>query len=195
MKQLEKLQGQFVDLEILNDSHEQILFNLFDDTTFWINMLNPITEANFSDWFKKALRNTNDGGQLTFVVRRKADQKIIGTTRYYKIAEADRRLAIGYTWYAQEARGTTANSESKLLLLTHAFESIEMNRVEFNINAQNSHSRAAVKSLGAVEEGILRLNRIMADGNSRDTAVYSIIKPEWPAIKEKLKDRIIGKAR
>ena len=102
---------------------------------------------------------------------------------YYHIDRGHRRLCIGYTWLIPEVWGTYVNSECKYLLLKHAFEDLNINRVEFMADARNYRSRAALKKLGAREEGILRQHMILENGYVRDTVVFSIIKSEWPEIK------------
>jgi len=98
----------------------------------------------------------------------------------------NKKLTIGYTWYISEMRGTAINLECKLLLLTHAFENLNVNRVEFSTDARNLRSRAAIKKLGAQEEGILRQHMVVQNNHIRDTVIFSIIKSEWPNVKEGL---------
>jgi RimJ/RimL family protein N-acetyltransferase len=116
---------------------------------------------------------------------------VIGSTRFYEIDLNHKHLAIGYTWYIPEVWGTGINTECKLLLLKYAFETLLMNRVEFYIDARNERSRAAVKKLGAKEEGVLREHIILEDGYVRDTVVYSILAKEWKTIYSMLID-ILG---
>ncbi len=146
--------------------------------------------AEFYRWFDKAIQYSQNKQQLPFIVRRLSNDKIIGSTRYYDINLEHRRLTIGYTWYIPEVWGTSVNPECKFLLLKYAFEELRLNRVDFLIHSGNARSRAAVKKLGAVEEGILRHHMILDNGLLRDTVVYSIIKADWLHIKSSLINRL-----
>ena len=123
---------------------------------------------------------------MPFVVRRLADERIVGCTRYCNIETSHRRLEIGYTWYSASAQRSAINTECKLLLLQHAFETQDAIAVEFRTNFFNLRSRAAIERLGAKLDGILRNHRLMPDGTLRDTCVYSIICSEWPGVKRNL---------
>lgn len=186
-----KLAGKFIQLEPFENSHRDELRPLTQDETIWQYFSHAASGLDFDPWFNKAIEATKNGRQLAFVVRRLQDQKIIGSSRYYDITLKQRRLMIGYTWYIQAARGTAANPECKLLLLTHAFENLNINRIGFSPNANNVNSIAALKKLGATEEGTLRQYIIMRDGNTNDSVLFSIIKSEWPVIKENLQSRLL----
>jgi RimJ/RimL family protein N-acetyltransferase len=127
---------------------------------------------------------------FAFVVRRNSDRKIIGCTRYYDIQADHRNLAIGYTWYSKSVQRTAVNTETKLLLLSHAFERLKCIGVAFHTDNQNYPSQAAIERLGATKEGVLRNHRIMPDGRIRHTWCYSIVDSEWPAIKKNLQQRL-----
>jgi RimJ/RimL family protein N-acetyltransferase len=113
--------------------------------------------------------------------------EIVGATRYFNVDATHRRLEIGHTWYAQRVQRSAVNTECKLLLLTHAFETLDCIAVEFRTNFFNFASRAAIARLGAKQDGILRNHQIMADGTLRDTVVFSVIDGEWPAVKRNLR--------
>lgn len=185
-----KLNGQFVDLEPLCEAHREELRTIVQDETIWTYFPQAANGSKFDPWFEKAWQGVSNGEQWVYVIRRKYDRKVVGSSRYYDINTKHRRLLIGYTWYIKEARGTAVNPETKQLLLACAFEQLNVNRVEFTVDSRNLNSRAAVKKLGAIEEGILRQHIILEDGYIRDTVVYSIVKSEWPAIKEKLQARL-----
>ena len=125
-------------------------------------------------------------GALPFVVREQASGAIVGSTRYFNVEAAHRRLEIGHTWYAKRVQRTAVNTECKLLLLTHAFETLRCIAVEFRTSFFNFASRAAIARLGAKQDGILRNHQILPDGTLRDTVVFSIIAGEWPAVKRHL---------
>ena len=111
-------------------------------------------------------------------------------TTFMHIDEANRRLEIGSTWYALSVQRTAINTETKLLLLRHAFESLQCIAVEFRTNFMNQQSRAAIMRLGAREDGVLRNHQLMPHGGFRDTVVYSIIASEWPAVKQHLQFKL-----
>jgi RimJ/RimL family protein N-acetyltransferase len=138
------------------------------------------------EYVATALREQSAGVSLPFVIVDKAGDRIVGSTRYASIDGPNRRLEIGWTWLASSHQRTMANTEAKLLLLTHAFETLGMNRVEFKTDVLNERSRMAIKRLGAIEEGIFRQHVVTASGRVRDTIYFSIVAAEWPATKEKL---------
>jgi N-acetyltransferase len=126
------------------------------------------------------------GSMLPFAIIEKASQRAVGMTSYMNIDAANRRVEIGGTWYRQSMQRSGLNTECKLLLLQHAFECLECICVEFRTHFMNTQSRRAIERLGAKLDGVLRSNMVMANGTVRDTAVYSIISCEWPAVKANL---------
>jgi len=122
---------------------------------------------------------------MPFVVC-KPDGDVVGSTRYFNVDAVNRRLEIGHTWYAKRVQRTALNTEAKLLLLAHAFEKLNCIAVEFRTNFFNFASREAIARLGAKQDGVLRHHQVMPDGSLRDTVVFSIIAPEWPAVKKNL---------
>src|SRR2546426_258828 len=133
-----------------------------------------------------ALKMREDLGAMPFAVRDNAAGDIVGCTRYFNVDAANRRLEIGHTWYATHAQRTAINTECKLLLLTHAFEKLQGVAVELRTHWFNHASRDAIARLGAKQDGVLRNHQILPDGSYRDTAVFSIIENEWPAVKRQL---------
>ena len=140
----------------------------------------------FDRWFDHALSRQRAREHYPFAVVNRADDRILGTTRFYDMAAIHRRLAIGSTWYSPEARGTRVNAEVRWLTLSHAFEALHVNRVELITDPRNLASRAAMKLLGAVQEGVIRRHLIYKDGRIRDSVLFSIIREEWPTIRERL---------
>ena len=126
-------------------------------------------------------------GAMPFVVRDKLRGDIVGSTRYFNVDAANRRLEIGHTWYARRAQRTAINTECKLLLLTYAFETLQCIAVEFRTHWFNHRSREAILRLGAKQDGVLRNHQVLPDGSKRDTVVFSIIDGEWPAVKAHLR--------
>ena len=130
------------------------------------------------NYIQKALENTANGAYYTYVVIRNSDNKIVGSTRYYDIAPSDHRVAIGFTFYTQDAQGTGVNGECKSLLLNQAFDA-GFNRVEFHVDSRNERSLNALKKIGAVREGVLREHKLVQGDFLRDTVVLSVLKQEW----------------
>jgi RimJ/RimL family protein N-acetyltransferase len=126
------------------------------------------------------------GSMIPFTIIDAPTGRIVGQTTYMNIDSANRRVEIGSTWYAASAQRTTINTTCKLLLLGHAFESLDCIAVEFRTSTHNSRSRAAIERLGAKFDGILRSHMFHSNGTLRDSAVYSIIASEWPAVRENL---------
>jgi RimJ/RimL family protein N-acetyltransferase len=137
-------------------------------------------------WFDAAFAMRDNLGAMPFVIRDNASGEIVGSTRYFNVDAANRRLEIGHTWHAKRVQRTAINTECKLLLLTHAFEALGCIGVEFRTSFFNFQSRRAIERLGAKQDGILRQHQLHADGSMRDTVVFSIISPEWPAVKSHL---------
>ena len=123
-----------------------------------------------------------------------APSRVIGMTTYLNADLVNRRLEIGFTWNARSAQRTGTNTESKLLLLKHAFEELGCIAVEFRTHWMNQQSRAAIERLGAKQDGILRSHRLQPDGSLRDTVVFSIIACEWPAVRNELRRRLLDGA-
>jgi N-acetyltransferase len=126
-------------------------------------------------------------GAMPFVVRRKADGKMVGSTRYFNVDAKNRRLEIGHTWYSRSVQRTGLNTEAKLILLKHAFEELDCIAVEFRTHWFNFASREAIARLGAKQDGVLRNHQISPNGTLRDTVVFSIIASEWPTVKAHLR--------
>jgi N-acetyltransferase len=141
-------------------------------------------------WTQRLLdMQAGDQGQ-TFVVRRKSDNTLVGSSSMFRVDAPNRRLEIGHTWYSGSSRRTGVNSETKLLMLGHAFEGLGCVAVEFRTHFFNHTSRAAIERLGAKQDGVLRSHQLLADGSRRDTVVYSILDIEWPAVRTHLQFRL-----
>jgi RimJ/RimL family protein N-acetyltransferase len=181
------LQGEHVILEPLATEHADALARAAADGELWklwyTSVPAPGAERAYID---TALAMREHQGAMPFVVRDARTGDIVGSTRLFNVEAAHRRAEIGHTWYAQRVQRTALNTEAKLLLLTHAFESLNANAIEFRTHFMNHQSRAAIARLGAKQDGILRHHQIGRDGVIRDTVVFSIIAPEWPAVRANL---------
>lgn len=140
-------------------------------------------------WVEARLALQTPDSGLTFVVRRH-DGSLVGSSSYMNVDAPNRRLEIGNTWYVASARRSGVNSETKLLMLGHAFDELGCVAVEFRTHFFNATSRAAIERLGAKLDGILRSHQLLADGSRRDTVVYSILDIEWPAVRSNLRFRL-----
>ena len=181
------LEGQHVRLEPLSAVHEEALTAAASDGELWNSTVTIVpTRANMAAYIEAALHGQAQGHELPFIIIRKTSGEVVGTTRFYEIVPADRRVAIGYTWLSKSAQRTAVNTESKLLLLTHAFEYWRCVRVELITDLLNQQSRAAILRLGAKQEGILRRHMIMPNGRIRDSVCFSIIAEEWLEVKARL---------
>ncbi|GAB3482460.1 GNAT family N-acetyltransferase [Polaromonas eurypsychrophila] len=143
----------------------------------------------------QALADQQLGLSLPFANIRQSDGEVIGSTRYMDIAMAHRRLEIGATWLSPACQRSGANTETKLLLLTHAFERLKLIRVVFKTEVLNQQSRQALARIGAVGEGIFRQHLIATSGRRRDMVYFSILDTEWPAIRATLADRLRDSGR
>jgi RimJ/RimL family protein N-acetyltransferase len=133
-----------------------------------------------------ALKGQADGHMLPFVVLDTATGQVIGSTRYHDIVPAVDRLEIGYTWYAKSVQRTDINTTAKLLLMTHAFETLGAQLVGWRTDNFNFASQRAIERLGARKDGVLRHHALRRDGTVRDTVMYSLTAAEWPEIKAHL---------
>ncbi|MGB3482255.1 MAG: GNAT family protein [Mycobacterium sp.] len=145
-------------------------------------------------WVHRLLEMQAGDQGVTYVVRRLADNQLVGSTSLFHVDAPNRRLEIGHTWYSGSARRTGVNSETKLVLLGHAFDTLGCVAVEFRTHFFNSTSRAAIERLGAKIDGVLRSHQLLPDGSRRDTVVYSILDIEWPAVRANLEFRLARNA-
>ena len=182
------LRGRFVVLEPLENRHHADLIRAADDPDLWRYI--PIdASTGFASRLPWLVEEMAAGRYITFVVRRLSDAAIVGSTSYLAITPADAKVEIGFTWYVAGAQGGPVNPEAKCLLLSNAFAA-DYNRVEFKTDAKNLRSRAALRKLGAKEEGILRGHMWMPQGYFRDSAYFSVLAAEWPEVKAQLEARL-----
>jgi len=137
-------------------------------------------------WVRDLLGRQARGTDLPFAVVYQATGRAIGASRYLDIQRAHRSVEIGGSWYGRAFQRTAVNTESKYLLLRHAFDDLGCIRVQLKTDGRNERSQRAIERLGAVREGVLRHSMIMPDGHIRDSIYYSILAEEWPGVKAKL---------
>ncbi len=178
------LAGRIVRLEPLELEHVPRLAEVGLDPVIWQwTIARPTNEADLRDWAETTIRARDAGAELPFVTLEAATGRPIGSSRYLNIVLEHRRLEIGWTWVAPPWQRTGANREAKLLMLTHAFETLGCRRVEFKTDSLNTPSRTALLGIGATFEGIFRNHMVMPDGRMRHSAYYSVIEDEWQAVK------------
>ncbi len=185
------IKGRHVRLEQLDLRHHTELCDVGLDPDLWTwTMTRAHTPDQLMDYIRDAVGARADGHAIPFAIRDAVTGKAIGSTRFGSIDEANRRAEIGWTWVAAYRQRSPVNTETKLLLLTHAFETLDCIRVEFKTDVLNLKSRNALTRIGAIEEGVLRSHVITWTGRVRDTVYFSILAGEWPAVKKRLQDRL-----
>lgn len=185
------LPGQHATLEPLALEHEEEIRLAVADGKLWELWFTTVpTPDGVRHYIEQLLSQRERGEAFAFAVRDNASGRIVGGTRYLHLDEANRRLEIGGTWYAQRAQRSGINTECKLMLLTHAFETLRCIAVEFRTDWFNKRSQAAIERIGAKRDGVLRNHMIMPDGRIRDSVVYSVIQNEWPGVKKNLQHKL-----
>nr|HAQ92676.1 N-acetyltransferase [Afipia sp.] len=189
------LSGPLARLEPLSRDHVAGLTDAVRDGELWKLWYTsiPSPEAMQSE-IERRLGLQAAGSMLPFTVK-DADGKVAGMTTYMNVDAANRRVEIGSTWYAKRVQRTALNTQCKLLLLTHAFETLNCIAVEFRTHFFNHQSRRGIERLGAKLDGVLRSHQIAPNGTLRDTVVYSITAAEWPTVKAHLTYQLSERAR
>jgi RimJ/RimL family protein N-acetyltransferase len=185
------LHGSLVSLEPLTTCSLPALAAIGLHPELW--RLQPraiVSVADMRDYIEQAVADHARGVSLPFIIVRRGDGAVLGSTRFMDIALEHRRLEIGATWLTPAAQRTGVNVEAKLLLLTHAFETMAMQRVVLKTEAANIQSRTAILALGAVEEGTFRRHLIAENGRMRDMTYFSILDIEWPGVRARLRARL-----
>lgn len=185
------LTGHHVELLPLRAEHAHALLEAASDGELWSLKVTVVPGPDtVAGYIAKAEKGLEEGTVLPFAILDRRTGRIVGSTRFWKVDRANRKLEIGHTWLALSAQRTPINTEAKLLLLTYAFEALDCVRVQFTTDELNEKSRAAILRLGAVQEGVVRHERIMPDGRKRNSVRFSIIDSEWPEVKARLLQRL-----
>ncbi|MCC8391549.1 GNAT family N-acetyltransferase [Paraburkholderia sp. MMS20-SJTR3] len=212
------LSGTSVELQPLREEHAPALVEAAADGQLWDMKLTVVPGAATIDaYIAGALAGRAAGTVMPFVIVRRArgvggvsgdasgnasgsalddaaaTDRIVGSTRFWKIDRANRKLEIGHTWLAASAQRSAVNTEAKYLLLRHAFEVLHCVRVQFTTDELNDRSRAAILRIGAKQEGVVRHERIMPDGRKRNSVRFSIIDDEWPSVKAMLEAKLAAR--
>lgn len=184
------LENRFVRLEPLAESMEgEVRAALDCDAESWDVMVAAAYGPHFDGWWRSALKAMDQGTRIAYAVRRLSDGALVGSTSLYEIRTDWRRCEIGSTFYRPEARGGPVNPSCKRLLLGHAFDGAAV-RVEIVTDAINPGSQAAIRKLGARDEGVLRKHKITFKGRIRDTAQFAVLDDDWPEVRARLDARL-----
>ena len=179
------LDGSQVCLEPLCQDHAQGLYSRGRHEPDWAFMPRAcfVDAADVRHWIDEAIATP---GRIAFAIVEKAKGRVAGSTSYLNIRPEHHSLEIGWTWLGQDFQRSAINTETKLLMLTHAFERLGCIRVEFKTDARNDRSQVALERIGAVREGVLRKHMIVQGGYHRDSVYFSVTEEEWPAVKLRL---------
>ena len=186
------LEGRHVRLEPLDrDRHLAGLAEAIDDGRLWeIPVTSVPGPEDLPQFFADAETAFKQCRELAFATVDSTGGRVIGSTRFRMIEAAHRRVEIGFTFIAAGFQRTAVNTEAKLLMLGHAFDVWNVNRVEFLTDVLNTKSRNAIERIGARQEGILRSHMVMRDGRIRDSVIFRILREEWPAVEGQLTARL-----
>jgi N-acetyltransferase len=184
------LEGAHVRLVPLERGHAEGIAALLDDTLTLYFQKPFRTLADAREMIDDALKAQNAGTALAFTTVERGSGRIAGGSRFLNIRAHDRVAEIGFTYVGRAWQRSAVNTEAKLLMLTHAFETWKANRVEFKTDSLNVQSRQALTRLGAIEEGTLRNHMPMSDGRLRHSVYFSILPDEWPGVRAKLAARL-----
>ena len=185
------LEGHGVRLEPLTAGHAADLRAAAADGELWTLRITSVPEPDqTAAYIAAALAGAEAGHMLPFAVRDLDSGRIVGSTRYHDIIASVDRVEIGYTWYAASRQRSHVNTACKLLLMTHAFEDLGCAVVGWRTDILNLRSQAAIERLGARRDGVIRHHALRRDGTVRDTVMYSLLRDEWPEVRERLTQRL-----
>ncbi|HJY77243.1 MAG TPA: GNAT family protein [Burkholderiales bacterium] len=185
------LEGHGVRLEPLSREHEKGLADAAQDGRLWELFYTSVPEPEQTQaYISGALAGQEQGTMLPWAVRDLKTGAIVGSTRYHDIIAAADRVEIGWTWYAQRVQRTRVNTVCKLLLFTHAFETLKCKVVGLRTDNFNFRSQRAIEALGAKKDGVIRNHWVRRDGSIRDTVMYSVLAHEWPDVQKHLLFRL-----
>lgn len=187
-----ELGGDLVAIEPLRAEHAGSLLAAADaDEVFaWLPYSRPKDLDQAQTWIEDALGDRDANRRLPFAILDADDRAVIGSTSFWDFDAHNANVEIGSTWFSRALWGTGTNVETKLLLLTHAFETLALERVSFRTDILNERSQQAIERLGAIKEGVHRHEMRRQDGSWRDSVHYSILRPEWPGAKDRLIRRL-----
>ncbi len=185
-----RLEGSLAALEPLEEKHAEDLWRAAQAPEIWGWLADLAKRERFEQWLELSLAAQREAREGVYVIRDQRGEGIVGSTRYLNLRPADRALEIGWTWLNPSAWRSGINVEAKLLLFGYAFERLGCVRVELKTDARNERSRAAMAAIPAQFEGVLRNHMTVPDVGLRDSAFYSVIDSEWPAVRANLERRL-----
>jgi N-acetyltransferase len=181
------LESEFLRLEPLTHVHLSGLLAAAADGELWNLRITSVPEPHeTAAYIDTALKHHAQGHRLAFAVIDKPSGRVLGSSSYHDIVPAVERLEIGYTWYAKSVQRSHVNTTAKLMLMTHAFETLGAKLVGWRTDNFNFASQRAIERLGAKRDGVLRHHALRRDGTVRDTVMYSLTAGEWPEVKAQL---------
>ena len=191
------LSGEIVRLEPLAARHEDDLWEASRDPRLWrwLPVVQPRTAAEWHGWMEDALTRAESGLDIPFATVLQETGQAVGSTRFLALRPEHGVVEIGWTWMTPSSWGRGVNPEAKLLQLRHAFETWGCRRVELKTDALNEPARRSMEGFGAVFEGVHRKHMLVRDGQTRDSAWYSVVDDEWPAARALLEARIPAQLR
>jgi len=179
------LENHIALIKPLEEAYFDKLIRIAEEPQLWeMSPRTMDTEADILAYLREAMTEKEKNISIPFVIIDKRSNEVAGSTRYSNLFPAHKRLEIGWTWIGTRFQGTGLNRAVKFELLQYGFETLGLNRIELKTDARNAQSRAAMKKIGAREEGIFRQHMVTATGRIRDTVYLSMLKEEWPEIKE-----------
>ena len=182
------LEGTHVRVEPLTLEHAADLYEAGNDEKIWEFLPWPCPGgvAEMEEWIREALATGSDGSAIIFAIVHLGEGRAVGSTRYLDIQRENRALEIGGTWIGSRHQRSAVNTECKLMLLGHAFETLGAGRVQLKTDLRNMGSQRAIERIGAMREGVLRRHMKVKDDFIRDSVFYSVIAPEWAGVKDRL---------
>jgi len=181
------LENEYVELHPVTEADREGIRAVAMDPHIWRYFVTAVeNEADFKVFFDTCLADRAAGRRVVFVVTDKTTGRVAGSMSYGNLAEADARLEIGWSWLGRDFRGKDVNRWAKYLLLEHAFDRLRAERVEFKTDILNEQARKGLRNIGAIEEGTLRSFNYMPGGRRRDAIFYSVLRAEWPGVKQHL---------
>lgn len=180
------LETNLVKMQLMQPSDLDAFLSISKDPAIWTWFTRNLSEAGaMEDWVEEALQDRITEKRMPFTIIDKQAGRICGSTSYGNISWFDKRIEIGWTWLGTPFMGTGINRQAKFALLSHAFDVLKMERVEVKTDVLNERARRALQAIGMQEEGVLRNHMQMFNNRRRDTIYYSIVKEEWPTVRQR----------
>lgn len=182
------LENENILLRPMQKGDETEFYKITSDKSLWIYFPSDLSvQDELNDWVNTSLKLRIQKERLAFTIIEKSTNKVLGSSSFGNISYHDDRVEIGWTWLARKCHGKGINNQVKYLMLKYGFETLNMVRIEFKTDVLNLAARKALKKIGCIEEGVLRSHTLMIKNRRRDTIYYSILKNEWPGVKQENK--------